>query len=249
MGRKLDLSSAFERARELFMDNLQLLLAVAGVFFVIPQLIVGFMTANAQQLDTLLEGATKIEDFVEGFSVFFQQYSLWFILLIVLTFIGTLTILVILLDKTRPTVGQAIGIAFSLLLFYFLLSILTGLATVIGIMLAILPGLYFAVKFCLAPPIMVAEKVTNPIEAMKASWNLTKGNSIMIFVYLFIIGIVLFVVSLLVEGIAGLLGETIGLVISALFGGAITAFNTAVTVGLYQELRGPMTEDLIDTFG
>ncbi len=249
MGRKLDLSSAFERARELFMDNLQLLLAVAGVFFVIPQLIVGFMTANAQQLDTLLEGATKIEDFVEAFLVIYQQYSLWFILLGIVTFVGTLTILVILLDKTRPTVGQAIGIAFSLLLFYFLLSILTGLATFIGFMLLILPGFYFAIKFCLAPPIMVAEKVTNPIEAMKASWNLTKGNSIMIFVYLLIIGIVLFVVSLLVEGIAGLLGETIGLVVSSLFGGVVTAFNTAITVGLYQELRGPMTEDLTDTFG
>ncbi|WP_438728919.1 glycerophosphoryl diester phosphodiesterase membrane domain-containing protein [Parasphingorhabdus sp. DH2-15] len=249
MERKLDLSSAFERARELFMDNLQLLLAVAGVFFVIPQLIVGFITANGQQLDALLEDATKIEDFIEAFSVFYQQYSLWFILLVVVTFIGTLTILVILLDKTRPTVGQAIGIAFSLLLFYFLLSLLTGLATLIGLTLLILPGLYFALKFCLAAPIMVAEKVTNPIEAMKASWNLTKGNSIMIFVYLFIIGIVILVVSLLVEGIAGLLGETIGLVISALFGGVITAFNIAVTVGLYQELRGPMTEDLTDTFG
>jgi hypothetical protein len=249
MERKLDLSSAFERARELFMDNLQLLLAVAGVFFVIPQLIFGFMTGNGKEFDALLERATTFEDFTAAFSGFYQQNALWFVVLGIVTFVGTLTILVILLDKTRPTVGQAIGIAFSLLLFYFILSILTGLATLLGLMLLILPGLYFAIKFCLAPPIMVAEKVTNPIEAMKASWNLTKGNSIMIFVYLLIIGIVLFVVSLLVEGIAGLLGETIGLVISALFGGVITAFNTAVTVGLYQELRGPMTEDLTDTFG
>lgn len=249
MNADLNMSSAFERARELFTNNLQLLLAVAGVFFVIPQLVLGFISGSADGLPPGLEGLEDFEKIGQVFQDFYLDNIIWFLLSMVATFVGTITVFVILLDKSRPTVGQAIGIAVSLLIVYFIMSLLTGFATLLGLLLFIIPGIYVSIKLTLAPAIMVAEKNTNPIEAMKASWALTKGNSLRIFFYLLIIGIVLFVISLLVGGIAGLLGDTIGLVVSALFTGLITAFNLAVIAGIYQELRGPMTEDLTETFG
>lgn len=249
MQTDLDMSSAFERARELFTKNLQLLLAVGGVFFVIPQMILGFVIGNISTTPTDFEDAASFEDFVEIFSSFYANNALWLVLVIVASFIGSLAILVILLDRSRPTVGQAISIALSLFLAYFILSLITALVTGIGFLFLIIPGIYFSVKFYLAPSIMVAEKQTNPIDAMKSSWALTKGNSLRIFFYLLIIGVVLGVVTLLVQGISGLLGTTIGLVVSALFGGVVAAFNIAVAAGIYLELRGPMTEDLTETFG
>jgi len=249
MQREFDFSSAFERARELCTNNLQLLLAVAGVFFVIPQLLLGFLVGTADDLSAAMGGVTSFDEIIRILSDFFAENAVSILISIVAGLIGGLTVLVILLDTSRPTVGQAIGIAFSLLLAYVILSILTALMTFAGFLLLILPGIYFSIKLYLAPSIMVAEKQTNPIEAMKASWNLTQGNSLRIFFYLLIIGIVILVINLLVEGIAGLLGFTIGLVVSALFAGVVSVFNLAVAAGVYQELRGPVTEDLTDMFG
>jgi uncharacterized membrane protein len=212
-------------------------------------MILGFIIGNISTTPTDFEGAASFEDFVEIFSSFYASNALWLLIIIIAGFIGSLAILVILLDRSRPTVGQAISIALSLFLAYFILSIITALVTGIGFLFLIIPGIYFSVKFYLAPSIMVAERQTNPIDAMKSSWALTKGNSLRIFFYLLIIGVVLGVVSLLVQGISGLLGVTIGLVVSALFGGVIAVFNLAVAAGVYLELRGPMTEDLTETFG
>lgn len=248
MQKSLNMSEAFESARDLFTKNLQLILAVAGVFFVIPQLLLGFMSGSADGIPSELENVTDFSEIIAVFNDFFAANAIWFVLVAVASFIGNLAILVILLDRSRPTVGQAISIAFSLILVYFIMSLLIGFATLIGFILLVVPGIYVAVKFYMAPAIMVAEHKTNPIEAMKASWALSEGNSLTIFFYLLIIGIVILVVSLLVEGIAGLLGATIGLVVSALFGGVIAAFNLAVAAGVYKELRGPVTEDLAETF-
>lgn len=249
MQTDLNMSSAFERARELFTTNLQLLLAVAGVFFVIPQLLIGFISGSADGLPPGLDSSGSLEEVLEILNTFFLANFIWILLSALMTILGSLTILVIMLDHSRPTVGQAIGIAVAMFLAYFIMSLLIGLATGFGLVLLIIPGIYFAVKFSLAPSIMVAEKQTNPIDAMKSSWALTKGNSLRIFFYLLIIGVVLGVISLLVQGISGLLGVTIGLVVSSLFGGLVSIFNLAVAAGIYKELRGPMTEDLTDTFG
>lgn len=251
MQRELDFTKAFERARGLFTGNLQLLLAVAGVFFVIPQFLLGFISGSIDGLPTGYENATTFEEFVQILSDFFSANIVWFVLSTVASFIGTLTVLVILLDKSRPTVGQAIGIALGLLVPYFILSILVALATTIGLLFLIIPGIYFAIKLYLAPSIMVAEKQTNPIDAMKASWNLTKGNSLRIFFFLLIIVIVISVISLLVSAVATLAvagALAIGLIINGVFTGVVTVFNIAIAAAIYQELRGPMTEDLTATF-
>ncbi|MCI4589297.1 hypothetical protein MOK15_04175 [Sphingobium sp. BYY-5] len=56
----------------------------------------------------------------------------------------------------------------------FGLSILSGLATLLGLLLLILPGLFLYLRWFMAWPIFVGER-TNIIEAMKISWQRMKG--------------------------------------------------------------------------
>lgn len=54
-------------------------------------------------------------------------------------------------------------------------AVLTGIVVTIGLILFILPGIYFLFKFIFAPYIVI-DKELGPIDAMKKSWEYTTGN-------------------------------------------------------------------------
>ncbi|MEG1616250.1 MAG: hypothetical protein RR202_09130 [Bacteroidales bacterium] len=60
---------------------------------------------------------------------------------------------------------------------FFLTSLLFGIATVIGISLLIVPGIWFLVRFGLAPMVIIDKENTSVIEAFKESYRLTDGHS------------------------------------------------------------------------
>ena len=64
---------------------------------------------------------------------------------------------------------------FSLLINYFIGSILVGLIVIGGLFLLIVPGIYFAIRLSQFPYFIVDKKI-GALEAIKASWNATKGN-------------------------------------------------------------------------
>ena len=111
-----------------------------------------------------------------------------------------------------------------LLLKYTLASILSGLIVLGGFILLIIPGIIFSMKLMLVP-YFVIDKELGPIEAIKASWNATKGNLSEII----LLGVLNFLVI-----IAGIL---------ALFIGLIWAIPTAMvaTAYAYRKLSGKVT--------
>lgn len=58
---------------------------------------------------------------------------------------------------------------------YLGVSILMPLAVLGGLILLIIPGIFWAVRFSLSP-IIVVDTGVGPIKAMKESWVITKGN-------------------------------------------------------------------------
>ncbi len=101
---------------------------------------------------------------------------------------------------------------------YFLVTILVGVAVLIGFMLLIIPGVILSFKLSLAP-YLVIDRDMGPINAIKESWRLTKGN----IGYLLSLAILLLGVNLL-----GLLALVVGLVvsISVSFYAGIHAYRT-----------------------
>jgi uncharacterized membrane protein len=72
---------------------------------------------------------------------------------------------------------------------YFLVALLTGLIVLGGFILLIIPGIYFALRLKFAV-YLVIDKNLGPVEAIKKSWKITKGNVWNLFFFGILLGLI-----------------------------------------------------------
>jgi uncharacterized membrane protein len=175
----------------------------------------------------------------------------WPLLLLVnlIGLIGNLALFILTLDRDDPTVGGAIRAAALLLPVYFLTSFLSGLIIFVGLVLFIVPGLYLMARLAVAGPAIVAETLRNPVEALRRSFALTKGNGWAILVLLLVVILAYLVLSmagvyvlgsifLLIGRAAGAegLGEMLLLIFSTALGAAFYTVLMVLLASLYRRL-------------
>jgi len=97
---------------------------------------------------------------------------------------------------------------------YVLASIAGGLIALVGFILLIIPGVILAVRLQYAT-YLVVDKNLGPIEALKTSWKLTRGNTWNLFFFGILLGLI---------NILGLLCLVVGLFITVPLGMVATAF-------------------------
>lgn len=270
---KLEMNRAWNRAMALIGVNKDVVLIVAGVFFFLPYL--GLMLAVPSTSMTLTDPA-RSEAAMEQLGAFYGDFWWVMLLLVLVQGIGMLGLLALLTDHRRPTVGEALKIGVGKLLpylaAYLLVAValavvftlfvavgaasgstaLTALTTILGLVLIA----YVFVKVSLVPPVMVSEGVTNPIAALRRSWGLTKGNSLRIFGFYFLLILVLVIVMMLlslVVGLAlGLLGPEAQQFGNALVSATLNAIYVtgflAVLAAVHDQLGGTGSAEISETF-
>lgn len=72
---------------------------------------------------------------------------------------------------------------------YFLVTLLTGLIVLGGFILLIIPGIFFAFRLKFAV-YLVIDKNLGPVEAIKKSWKITKGNVWNLFFFGILLGLI-----------------------------------------------------------
>ncbi len=92
-------------------------------------------------------------------------------------------------------------------------SILTGIIIIVGFIFVIVPGIFLACKLAFVPYLVVDKKL-GVIEAISASWNMTKGHGWEVFL-IGLLGIPI--------GIAGLICLGVGVIISGMWIGTTLA--------------------------
>lgn len=102
---------------------------------------------------------------------------------------------------------------------YLWVTILTFLATVGGLILLIVPGVLWGVRFSLAPIIVVDKKI-GPVMAMKESYAMTKGIFWKLFGFWIVIGLI---------NLGGMLALFIGLLVTV-------PLSTLATTHVYRSL-------------
>ncbi len=255
---KLNTGKAWDEASRMISSNREIVLVLTGIFFFIPLFI---LFLNLAAFDwNLGDNPTpeRIEEQVNALLL----YNWWAIALIVIgQWCGTIALLAMLASPAKPTVGEAMKAIPLLLLSVIGVQILVGLITQLPAMLAgLLPPpasnvvnllllpitIYLSVKFILAAAVIVIDKTRSPIAAMRASWRLTKGNSLRIFAFFFalvfvtlVVGLVVFMVVGLLLAIAGARAQMIGTaallaIIFAIYG----AVSVAVTAAIHRQLSG-----------
>jgi hypothetical protein len=273
---KFDMTAAWSEAMRLVAANRQVIAIVAGVFFFLPYL--AFMLLFMNQM-TALEAAQTANpdpDAMGSAMMAFYGDVWWFVLIaMVIQGIGMLGLLTLLTDRSRPTVGEALKTGAKMFLPYFgaqlLMSVIFGLLILIPIAIgagvsvaagvlvglaAFVAFLYLFTKFILTPAVIAIELQGNPLAALGRSWRLTKGNSVRIFLFVFLLFIAVAVVGGVISMIVGLVfalgGAETALIGQAVVSGLINAvfyvIFLAVLAAIYRQLAGPATDAVRETF-
>ena len=119
---------------------------------------------------------------------------------------------------------------------YFGLSVLYGLAVILGLMLLVIPALFLVARWCLAQPLVVAQG-RGVMKAFGESWERTSGNDFPIIVAV----LLFFLVPMAISIAAGLMfpkGTLLGITISQLFGTIASLLSLSMGVALYGMLIG-----------
>lgn len=187
---KISYSAVWDDTIRMVRANASLLVAVAGVFLFLPSLLLG--TFAPQPTATSSAAAAQL------MADYYQRNFVWIVIVGMLTFVGNLSILVLALDETRPTVAGAIGEAFRRLWRYFTVSLLAGIMMLIAFLPSILwfgstmragpnaagfagtlalmiPALYLASRLAVTGPLVVAEPQLGSIPVIRRSFVMSRG--------------------------------------------------------------------------
>jgi hypothetical protein len=258
---KLDMSKAWDSAMGMLSKNRELMLVLGGVFIFLPTMFVSFVTAGSAIDELAGQEQPSQAQLMEALNSFFAEF--WWVLILtsLIQSVGLIAIIRTLGHNARPTVIEAISSAAKLAVTLILAEILTGMAFMavpalgylvgggIGglLTLAALPlVLYLLVKFWLVEPVIALEEQRNPLEAMRQSWAITRGNSARLLAFLALLmvaGLVIYSVAAMLLGLALSLGsEALQATGTNVLGAAASTvyylIAGALVVAVYKQLSG-----------
>ncbi|MGB3377629.1 MAG: hypothetical protein WBH10_07280 [Allopontixanthobacter sediminis] len=269
---KLDMGNAWSEATAMISANRELVAIIAGIFVFLPTIVLAVIAPEAAT------GPTEVNqnDPMATMQAFYAQNGIWLFVIAIINAIGSLALFALFADN-RPTVGDAITTGIKTLLPYLaaqillilalsiLLGIPVGLAVAAGGSAAgVLVGIvafvalvYVMIKFSLLAPAMIIGGILNPVRALRASWNATKGNSLRLLLFYFLLGIAVVVVAMVFGLVTGLFVAMLGTgAVAAMLGGALNGLVSAVWAvvivavlsATYRQLTGPSTQSVTETF-
>lgn len=263
---KFDSNLAWKRATSSIGANREVLLALSGVFFLLPSLAFALFFPAPEPTPGQSE-----QQVMAVMQAYYLTAMPALIPMALVQAAGTLALLTLFTDKSRPTVGAAIRRGVTGMPSYFAAQILLGIAigvlggtalalgavtgvqAIAGLMLAlvILAAVYAAIKTSLVAPIISVEGVLNPVAALQRSWRLTKGNSVRIGLFYVLLLLAMAAVMLVIMMIVGVVlaavagAETtriISAVVSSALGATATLYFVAVMAAVHRQLAGPSPE-------
>lgn len=236
-------SAGWDEVRQLVGREMQLLVAIAGVFFLLPGLVLSFMLPPIEDISRL-----------DAVVAVLQPYLPLIFLISLIQMVGQLAIWSLVMADGRQTVGEAIKAGLLFLPFYFLINLSSNIIVGLGLLLFIVPGLYLATRLAPIGVIAIVENIRNPITAIQRSFAVTKDNALPVFAFILIVGVVYFLISLVCSLVFGnvfaLFGLDMGMggtgaavlaVISGLVSAAGTTVFTLMAVVIYRQLTNSST--------
>lgn len=278
-GGKLDMGLAWTQATALIGANRDTISAIAGLFFFVPSMALtlfapelsGPQTPPPPDADPRVAFQAMIDQMTQAYAANWPLVAATTLM----QFIGSLGLLALLTDRGRPTVREALITGLASLLPYvaaLLISVLCAALVValpaalaaqfaspvaaVVVLAMMVVAVYLLVKFTLIGPAIAIDGIRNPIKALQRSWQLTKGNSLRIVAFQFLLIFTIGIIAALVTGILGLVFSALGGEVAILGNGAVGALiNALITVifltvfaAIHRQLAGHTPEGLAATF-
>ena len=269
---KFDSNRAWKEASEAIAANRDVLSAIAGVFILIPTLAFSLLFPQPQP-----PAGADPDAIMAQMQAFYLSALPWLLPMGIVQGAGTLALLTLFTDRSRPTVGEAIRRGFASILPYILAQLLLGigvglvgglviaLAAVTGVdalvavaLIAVgIAAIYVAVKTSLSSAVIAVEGERNPVSALRRSWQLTRGNSGRIALFYLLVAIAFIVIMMVVMALVGMLvallldGSTataVATVVSSFLSTAMTVYFVGIIAAVHRQLAGPSAERILSTF-
>ena len=265
-----DSSQAWAEASGAVGANREVLLALAGVFLVLPAFAMGMLVPGPPAQ----EGAT-VQALLATMGQYYQSAAPVLIAVALVHVIGTLAMLALFTDHARPTVGEAIKRGFACAPTVILAQIILGAAVgamvllpvalggaakapavaALGMLAGILLGLWAMIRVSLVAPAVVTENQRNPVKAMERSWRLTEGNTGRLLAFYALLGLAFIVVMVVAEGATKLLltvlagqkfADIAAMLVGTMFQAAMAVYFVAVSAAVFRQLTGSATQPVTD---
>tara|TARA_R100001244_G_scaffold44182_1_gene39733 strand:- start:56093 stop:56845 length:753 start_codon:yes stop_codon:yes gene_type:complete len=239
---KLNYMQCWNGAMALLVANKEAILAIAGVFIFLPTLLFAQFVAPP-----VFNGDEGGGEMLAIYSAYFGENSFSIMASNLVISFGSLAVYFALAPSRNGTVAEDLVAALKIFLIYLLANLAVGLISLPGFILFIIPGLYLTARFLLVPVVIVDQRERNPIEALKKSWSLTKGNGFSILLFVVIIGVVGTITVGVLEAVTGVItGLATGgagwllieNLVAALAGSAFQLVIAAVITSVYIDMSG-----------
>lgn len=125
---------------------------------------------------------------------------------------------------------------------FFLLMSFIYTVTLVGFCFMIIPAIVISLSMSLAAYILI-DFDKSPTDAMKLSNQATNGHKWTMFFIGILFGIVVFILGCIIAAIANALGDTLGIILFALFIVCIIPFNLGINSVIYRTLFLETYED------
>ncbi|WP_309621316.1 lipoyltransferase [Novosphingobium sp.] len=270
--RPFDSNRAWQRAVALIKANRDLLLALAGVFVVLP----AFAVAILLPPPALAEGA-DLQAALATMGEYYRENAPALVASGLFHLAGTLAMLALFTDASRPTVGQAISTGFKRMPTVIFAQIILGAAvgsmllvpmilgdamkspglTVLGVSAGLGLGIWALVRLSLIAPVVMVEALANPAQALRRSWHVTEGNALRLLFFFGLVFIAFLVSTTVIEGLVHALvllvaGSQAAMLVSTLVAtsvqAAMTVCFTAIGAASYWQLTGEPGGETAQTF-
>ena len=257
---KFDSMRAWRDGVAALSGNREVLTVVGGLFLLLPNLAFGLLVDPPNAVPGAAPAAA-----MAALKAFLVAAGPWLTLVAVIQLIGQLTVVSLIGEQPRPTVGEALRAGLTALPSALLAQIVVGIIVIAALIVpSLLLGLtgspilvaigwlylacLFSARFCLTVPTIVIERERNPFAAIARSWRKTAGNGLRVgnfFALLTVAAIVLLVLATILVGVLLALttGEgTAAKVVSGLFTGVLATgavvLMMGVIVAIYRQLSG-----------
>jgi hypothetical protein len=267
-----DSNRAWTDAGSMVSANRDLLLALAGVFLVVPAFAVGVLLPPPE----LAEG-TEIEAFWPILGNYYQSNAIVLVAMALFQMIGTLTILALFTDSGRPTVGEAIRLGFRYTPTAIAAQLILGMAigamvllpitlggatkspgfTALSLLAAFGLGVWAMIRLSLVAPAVIVDRLVNPLRALERSWRLTEGQVLRLLAFYVLVLIGFLVIMLVAEGVTKLLlmlvasektTDIVATLVGTLMQAVMSVYFVAISAASHRQLSGASVQSTVDKF-
>ncbi len=269
---KLDSNRAWKEASRNVSRNREAIVAVGGVFFLLPQLALALFFPQPEPAVGMSEA--QIMELVQAY------YLATLPALLPMVFcqaLGTVTLLTLLSHVARPTVGEALRHSLSGVLTYLGAQIVLGLAIgfggglvlsllalgggrallVAGLLLVLVAVVAIVLRVSLSAAVVAIEGERNPMRALRRSWALTAGNGWRLFGFCALVFVAFLVIQMVVGIVVGIplamLGSSYAVqlgtaLVSSLMNALMAVYLVAIVGAVHHQFAGVPAEQERRTF-